>query len=453
MSTPQTTKYKVDLYIGNSKRDWGATVQRFEWKSMVNGGFMIRCKILDHGFDLLDDVFTNDFFRNARQNQEPLIIAFRLRWVEGYMTKWRTAIISDMDNRGQSGYGGMFEFVAVDPISFYLNNGNCSGGIFKGPIGGDGGVIQQVIDKYVPEYIGDLKVDSYVSETGEAASTYWMMRQDPKTFIASLLDWSSSLTEHKTHWIVANGEDDLGNLFISIEESYCPKLEFPAQADPSQPKELVFRFGGNPTQTQADTMRWEMVHDSFLVTLNSKLVTGGISAVSGEYLDRKTDWTKEMQGGAGRVYVKDSNTEYKPNPSFGPDRGYSKPAGSLEFGWTEVMAIPDFTAGELGMKYGDYIDGRPRQIFMSMLNMVMRIKITVRGEPRLYDCTDLGRTQVTLKWLGVEDPSKYKFMDGNWLLYGWHHKCQTDWSTDVYLARLDFDAASVPGYQTPSSTR
>ncbi len=436
MSTPQTQNYAIDLRIGDIDRNFGDVIRAFEWKATVNGGFIVRIKLIDHGFDLLTRVFTKDFFETARQGQKPTIVQFRIGWPGSkYRTPWRTALISDIDCRGGSSYSGIFEFVALDPISFHINNGNCAGKVYKGPIGGDKGVIMQVLDDYLPDSVGDMSLVKNVTDTTDAPAKYWMMRQDPKTFIMSLLDWSSSLTPSKTSWIVANGEDE-DNLYIKIEESYTPTLNVPSPiADQTGP--LLFRFGGRKASLVGDIIKWEMLHDSFLVVLNTKLLTSGISAVSGQYLDKVSDHNEEF------IYVKDDNTEKKVNPTFGSDRGYTKP-GVLNKGFTHIMAVPEFNAGDIGKKYGEWIDGRARQIYMDMLNMVMRIKITVTGEPRLFDCTDLGRCYVTLKWLGVEE-DKAKFMDGNWLLYGWHHKCLKNWQTDIYLARLDFDAAAIPG--------
>lgn len=440
MSTPQTQNFAIDIYIGDIDRNFGDVVHSFEWQAFVNGGFIIRAKLIDHGFDLLSNVFTQDYLETARQGQNPIVVQFRLRWLDSSrMTPWRTALISDLDARGQAAYSGIFEFIALDPISFYINDGDCAGRVYKGQIGGDKGVIMQVLDDYLPDSIAGMNVVKGVTDTTDASSQYWMMRQDPKTFIMSLLDWTSALTPSKTSWIVANGEDE-DNIYINIKEQYTPELRTPAAIDGfSGP--LLVRFGGRPSSPSGDVVSWEMLHDSFMVVLNTKLVTSGISVISGQYLDRVSD-TREQS-----VFVKDDNTALKVNPTFGSDRGYSKPA-VLDRGWTHIMAIPEFNAGDLGKKYGDFIDGRARQMYMDMQNMVMRIRVTITGEPRLFDATDLGRAYITLKWLGVE-ADKAKFMDGNWLLYGWHHKCgplaRGTWHTDLYLARLDFNASAIPG--------
>jgi len=177
--------------------------------------------------------------------------------------------------------------------------------------------------------------------------------------------------------------------------------------------------------------------------------------VSGEYLDRITD-TKEQI-----VYVKDENTNGKVNPNITKQQGFTKPkskngvisgAGttrpSSKRGWTHIASVPEvYSAGDIGPKYSQYIDGCARQKYIEMLNMLMRIKVTADGQARLYDSTELGRTKATLRWLKADEESggsKPRFLDGDWLIYGWHHKlAHGNWDTDVYLARLDWDAASV----------
>jgi hypothetical protein len=438
MSTPQTSRYATDLYFldsnGNVKsKNWDLNTHNFEWQSFVNGGFIARFKIHDSHFDLLDVFFDQDYFRTVRRLQQPPLVKFRVRWEEGKSTPWRIAIISDMQSTGKAAYDGYFEFIAVDPISYYLNRGDSAGSVYEGQIGGDKGVIMQVLNNYVPDRIGQLPVIKKVSETTEVRNKYWMMRQDPKTFIMSLLDWSSSLTSKRTSWIVANGETQDG-LSISIKESWTPALNYPTSIE-GPPAPLIFRY----KPSGSDILRWEMLHNPFTVVLNSMLTTAGISAISGEYLDITTDIRKQ------NVWVTDDNTENKVNPSFGADRGYSKPQRPAR-GFTQVASVPEFNAGDIGIPLHNYIDGRARQSYLEMLNLIMRIKITVRGEPRLYDCEDLGRSYVTLGWLGVEnDEKQISFMDGNWLVYGWHHRCFNNWETDLYLARIDYDAKAMPG--------
>jgi hypothetical protein len=312
----------------------------------------------------------------------------------------------------------------------------------------------QVLEHYIPDTIkvpivGNkpvgkaIRVERIVSPTTDEVANYWMMRQDPKTFIQSLLDWSCSFTENHTSWMVSNGETD-DAISINVEEICTHDLHDP-QGVGSSTGPLTFQYG--PVQSGpsiTNILKWDMLHDSFIVTLNSNLVTSGISAMSGEYFDRRVDPQRRT------VYVNDDNTQNKVNPTFGKDRGYDKPRGDLQRGWTNITSIPEFHAGEIGYPYSKYIDGRARQTFMDMLNMVMRIKVTVVGEPRLFDSTDLGKSKIGLKWLSAEHgvgKNGPRFMDGNWLLYGWHHRLRTSstWETDVYLARLDYNAKALPG--------
>lgn len=433
MSTPQTNVYDVDIKF-KGRDNFNIIVQRFYWKSMINNGFMIRCVLQDPTFDVLDTIFTEQYLKTGRDSENPLEIIFKLKWREGAETKERTAIITDMRSTGSAGYGGGFEFIAIDPASYWLNRGEASGKMYEGKIGDDDGVIAQVLGDYLP---GDIAF--YISKTTDQKAKYWMMRQDPKTFISTLLDWSSSFTENKTQWVVSSGED-LNGPFISIEEGYTPDLKDPASVQIEGGNgPLIFKYGG-ANGAAGDIIKWKMLTDNFLVTLNNKLTTSGISTVSGKYYDRKFG---KNEGEKQVVFIEDKNTDKKVNPKFGQDRGFSKPK-NVDKGWTHILAIPEFSAADVGAPYDEYISGRARQLYINLANSLMRIKVTVRGEPRLYDSYDLGRSKVTLAWLGVENGNS-RFMDGQWLLYGWEHKLTSNWSTDVYLARLDYDAAAKPG--------
>ena len=95
----------------------------------------------------------------------------------------------------------------------------------------------------------------------------------------------------------------------------------------------------------------------------------------------------------------------------------------------------------MGMKYDDYIDGRARQIYLSMLPMVMRMKIQVMGDHRFHDPTKIGTSTIELQWKDIEEEDF--FLSGKWLIYGWvHYANRGEWLTDVYLYRIDHNAAA-----------
>jgi hypothetical protein len=79
-----------------------------------------------------------------------------------------------------------------------------------------------------------------------------------------------------------------------------------------------------------------------------------------------------------------------------------------------------------------------------MLNMVMRIKLRVTGEPNkdLANSHNLGTSYLKIAWRDA-DNEPY-FLDDLWLVYGFHHLLTRDnWVTDIYCARLDYDANAI----------
>jgi len=402
--------------------DIGYQIKRFEWRSFVNGGYIIRAKFYDTWWKTLKDLATQFYLRKGRR--EETLVKFKIQWKGLEPTEERIAVMSDLDARGTA-EGGTLTFIAIDPPSYYLNAGNSDGSMFKGRIGGKEGVISQVIKKYCPSDI--------IAEIGETEDNkenkWWMMRQDPKTFIASLLDWSSSVTQKKTHWIVASRNKKI----IIKEQSEFEGKDFG-----------IYEYNVNAPGAN-DIWRFEFLADNSVTAMQTKLLTQGISAISGQFLDKITD-----KGDENVVYVKDVNTPNKRNTQFKQDRGFAKPvkdlnadAGITTSGATNIIAIPEHNAGDVGLPYNKYVDGRARGMFLNMLNLVMRLKIRISGERAMDDSTLLGVSKCYLNWLDA-DLTPY-FLSGPWLIYGFHHVIDVAaWNTDLYLARLDFDASAKP---------
>jgi hypothetical protein len=175
-----------------------------------------------------------------------------------------------------------------------------------------------------------------------------------------------------------------------------------------------------------------------------QLITSGISAVSGRYFDRITDKDRQI------LHVYDERTPTKKNVDIGPDKGFKKPgippsAFEPPHEWaSSIMMVPQHNAGDLGIPYDKYIDGRARTMFLNMLNLVMRLKIRVIGEtsPELANSHNLGVSKLKIAWQDAE--FQQFFADGDWLVYGYHHvMTRRDWYTDLYLARLDYDASAI----------
>ena len=405
MGEPKAThKPMIELSIADGG-DIGFNIEKFEWASFVNGGYIVRGRVHDPYFNILKNLATKGYLKEGREKETK--VKFKLKWSAGDETQERTAFMTTLSASGKQ-EAGTIEFIAIDPPSYYLNEGTADGKAYKGNVSS---VIKQVVDEYAP----NIKLE--VTETDDNKENIWyMMRQDPKTFIRSMLDWSAGVTPKKTHWVIA-----------SVDE----KLVIKEEAELESKDYGVYHVNRNGT-TGKDALHYEVLADNFISPLQTKLITSGISAISGEFLDKVSD------SGEQKVFVKDENTQNKVNVNITPTQGFKKPDKKWA---TAVMAIPEHNAGELGVQYSKYIDGRARGLFLNMLNLVMRMKLKVTGEHMFDDSSKLGVAKCTVSWKDI-DEEPY-FLAGKWLIYGFHHVMTVNmWTTDIYLARLDFDASA-----------
>lgn len=405
---------------GLGDTDFGDKFSKFEFKSMLNGGYIVRCTLFDTHFNLLSLLIENGYLEKSRSQILP--IRFQMKWSKEASnpksaTRLQKAIVLSLKAIGSGPDKGQLEFIAMDPPSWYLNTGDASGEVYEGKVSQ---VIEQVITKYAPDVSLDIS-----STIDNEKNKFWMMRQDPKTFISSLVDWSSAVTRNKTHWVIAMDGDKL-----SIKE----------QAELQSKPRAYYRYwkgaGG------MDTIKsWEFLANNALSIIETKIITQGLSAISGQYLDKITD-EKER-----KVFAKDTTTPNKKTAQTSRRESFKKPDDSpaQEIGWTSVPGIPEvYSAGDLGLPYERYIDGRPRGMWLNMTNNLMRIKLKVLGHGEWSDGIGLGCDTVYLKWLtaGGEANKKY-FLNGNWIVYGFHHVAtRRMWDTNLFLARYDFDSAS-----------
>lgn len=405
MGNPKSTaKPLVVIKIADGP-DIGTKFTRLEWSSFINGGYIIHAQLSDPNFNLLKDLATKGYLKDGRK--KPTDVNFQIQWAGGDKTDLRLAYMTDMELLGITQTAEL-DFIAMDPPSWLLNAGKADGKAYKGKVSD---VIKKVVGEYAPG------IDIKVTDTIDNDHNIWyMMRQDPQTFIKSLLDWSPGVTPQHTHWVVA---------------SVDTKLIIKEQADLTPHDFGVFYINRNGSSAN-DAIEVEMLTDNFVSPLQTKLITAGISAISGEYLDKVSDM------GENKVFVKDKTTPNKVNVNIGPTQGFKKP----EQEWaTSVMAIPEHSAGDVGVPYSKYIDGRARGLFLNMLNLVMRVRIRVTGDAAFHDSSQLGVSTATLSWTDL-DGEPY-FLSGRWLVYGFHHiVTQDSWWTDVYLARLDYDATA-----------
>jgi len=405
MGSPQIGSAGVWCKIVIEGIDVSYTWDKLEWKAFINNGYIVRCKLRDPYFNLFKDLTEQFYLKKARN--EPIKVTFHIEWVASdkkIQTDDRIAYMIDLYGRGTVEYGDL-EFIAIDPPTWLLSRGKADGKHYEGSVSD---VIKQVCQE---NGISDIEITKTIDNK---KGHWWMMRLDPKTFIVSLLDWSSSITPNKTRWIV-NSRD----MKLMVKEEYD-----------IDSKDLGLLTISSKNQASQDVADFEILLDNFSHVAYAEEQTAGLAATSGYFIDRITEKDKS------RVY--DKNTGNKANTKFGQDRGFK--TTNREFR-TFKVAIPEDSAGGIGINYKDYIDGRARQEYLNMLGYVMRMKVRVDGDPTFQNPLELGTSTITLRWIG-SDGTPY-FLSGNWLVYGWHHTASPDyWYTSVFINRLDYDAAA-----------
>lgn len=386
-------------------QDIGDKILSFEWKSFVNGGYTIIAKFDDSYYTQLNDLMAASILPKARNS--PVEVKFRLEHSSSARTEERTAYVTDTMAFGHLSQGRTV-IMATDPPSWLLNAGSADGRVYKGRISD---VLKKVVNDFAPG------VEVEITQTRDSnTNMWWMMRMDPKTFIASLLGWSPSLTDQRTDWLVA-----------SVDHKLIIKQQHEMVNNGIDLGEYRMCTPSGPT----DVIDVELLSDTFVSVLQSKLVTAGISSVTGEYIDQVVNRKSSV--------IEDSNTENKINTKLSPNLAYAKPTNDWA---TFVKAIPEFNGGELGIRYSEYIDGNARNTFMKMLPLVMRIRATVLGDFRLHDSSKLGVSKALLSMYDID--GKPYFLHGPWLVYGFCHRLtqKRGWYTDLYMYRGDHNNAS-----------
>lgn len=424
MSTPligqiSTIELKIPIL---SNVDYGEFVQKFEFKGMINNGYFIKCTMLDAQFNILKSLIKTGYLQNSRSRSLEVEFTIKSSPNDAVFPRKSTlvqkAIISKVISRGASD-AGILELHGIDPASWYLNAGDASG---KAYVGNISNVIKQVISEYAPG------ISCQVSGTKDSKNNIWyMMRQDPMTFISSLLEWSSSITDKGTNWLVSV---DWNSIIISEQAKITPKSR------------AYYKFMHGSTDT---IRKWEMVTNNALSLTETKLVTYGCSVISGKYIDRNSDQKENT------VFVKDATTPNKITARSDATNSFTKPDDSagrknLETGWTAIKSIPEiYSAGDLGVPYDKYIDGKARSTFLNLLPNLFKVKITVPGHGEWSNTIGLGVDAVYIKWTSEPDiDGNDYFLNGHWIAYGFHHRYNIGtWETDIFLARHDYDSNSI----------
>lgn len=427
-SVPQISA-EPNLYLniesgGQTGSDLGAFFDTWEYKAMLNGGEVTRVRLNDPYLNILNDMMEQYLKRSRRE--APVHIDFRAGWAihDKYTDKWQASMVS-LEPTGGPEQRAMLELVGVDNASYMMTGGAADGGQYKGTVKE---VVEQVVNKYGR---GDVSIDFRGETRDNKENMWWQDRQDPKSFIMSLLEWAGPLSKSKTQWCVW---PDLDKLIIV------------QQADDESKPRAVYSYR-SPTEKGSDALsdihNWQLLGDNILQMYRYKVVSNGISSVSGAYYDKVTDEDKEFSQEAS-VWVGDDNQKSKKfvpkNPST---RAYTAPgqrsAPDDVVGWTSIRSIPEPNAGEMGLRYDKYIDGFARYQYLNLNNMLLRCRFRVTGHYIWMGSEGLGVDTIKVVMENSDDGPYW--LSGNWLVYGYHHiMTRKDWVTDLYCAKLDHDA-------------
>jgi len=402
--------------------DLSRAIGLLKWTSFINDGYKLFVRVFDPNLSLFQELTNIRYLKEARR--EPLVVTFnigyRIGTQEKSRTTTRTAYVTNLVAKVPSGAqtAGYFEFIAIDPPTWFLSCGDAAGAVYTGNVSD---VIRQVVAKYAPGIAVDIS-----TTTDNKTNKWWQMRQDPKTFITTLLDWSASVSNNKTNWVVASVDEKI----LIREQAELRTID-------------LGEYSVNVDYPGAKNVEsWEREDNNFLSNLQTRMFTGGISAVSGLYCSPSNSITE------GLTVVDDENTAAKKNVRITEEQGFTKP-DDKDRGITFVRAIPEHNAGDVGIQYQQYIDGRARGVFIGSLDLLNRVRVRALGAPKLDDSSALGASVVSLLWIDAEGQPWTG--QGSHLVYGFEHVfIGGKWHTDIFLNRKDFnsDAAIVSSAQS-----
>lgn len=419
----------IDIIMPNGETESvGTFFKSLDFKGMLNGGYIMKAVIFDANFNTHNRLIEKGYFKKTRIS--PVKVDFILRHGSkssvdqdadfNRKTRKQSAILTSVEILTKEATGGNIEITAIDPPSYYLSAGTATGEAYTGKI-------SEVIERVVEKYAAGIKLD--IAMTSDSRYSKWyMMRQDPKTFIKSILEWSSGLNPTRTNWII--GADGF-NMQIKDQGSIVSK------------NKGLYRYASSNSM---HTLRSaNIISDHSLTILQTQLITHGASVISGKYWDQIIDENLDY------VSVRDKTTSKKQiakltnqwQSFIGPNEKTKPPYA----GFTSIGSVPEIdSSGGLGVNYEQYIDGRARKIWYDTSLGILNAKFQVLGHGIYSDTLGLGVDTIFIDWGKTkaetfpqgESPATTFWVTGNWLLYGFHHRIvRGNWYTDLYCSRYD----------------
>jgi len=411
----------VDLYIPTlSEHNLRSQVKLIKMKAMVNNGYVFKIVIYNANFTMFNKMSKGTrLFEELRQN--PMLIRFRIIDQKGGEypqtgTRWIGGFVVTMRSFGH-GTEEHIEFIALDPLNYFLRNGDADGGAF---VGKASTVMRDIIEKYAPQ-IRTRIADS----TDNIDNVWWMLRRSPREMLSHLITLAPSLGQQKTHWLIGTENN---NVIIGPQTSYRSKRR-------GEYKYLTLN-------QESNVASWDSLINTGLSHTQMGIVTAGASAATGNYIDQQTS--------PETAIITDSNTDKK----FVQNRPNRNTANStirpeIEtfsrglFGRSFEEAPPEYYGAEdIGLKYEEYYDSYARYTYFKAIHQVFTMDLQVLGHGEWDTSIGLGVDTVYLDWWDLQGvgTTPYYFR-GSWIVYGFRQEwVPGKWTTTLKLARLDMNA-------------
>jgi hypothetical protein len=409
--------------------DMGKNFTRYEYEAHINQPEIVRVTVLDPHSTIFDEHMSNYFTQAVPI--PPIMMMTQGRWSPAHsgrkleLTKKEHALMS-IENIGPgegSADQSYIVFTGMSTPHYILAAGDAGGYAYEGRISD---VIPQVCDRYSR----GLFSTRFRSQTkDDQHNKWWQNRMHPLAFVKSLLRWSTPLTKYKTRWI----------FWADTDKDEPSRLEFFEQRDDPSIHRSTYWWGADPSRAgHGDILGYEMIGDNAHDTRSGKIVTSGISTLSGAYHDRIVhSENKDV------VYIDENSTNKKYVQRSKPKEGYTLPDTNEPLkegvGWTRAHSLPELSAGEMGLKYEDYIDGYARGEYYRGAKNLQRAKFKILGHHIWSESIGLGYDTINIMWRTQK--MKPHFMHGVWIVDGFKHIITSSgWETILYCHRLHHNA-------------
>ena len=257
----------------NMGKDW----VHYEYEAHFNKPEIVRITVLDPHQTIYDEYMGNYFSKGIQM--PPVMLITQGRWVPAdhglrklELTEKHHALMSvKSSGPGPKGADQCYiTFTGIDLPHYMLAAGDAGGYVYNGRVSD---VLEQVCDKYSR----GLFSSSVRNKTrDDKHNKWWQNRMDPISFIRSLLRWSSPLNKLKTRWV----------FWSETDYSEKSSIEFFEQHDDPSVHRASYWWGDMTVPGHGDIISYEMMADNSRDTWRGKLVTSGISTLSGAYHDR-----------------------------------------------------------------------------------------------------------------------------------------------------------------------